>query len=76
MPYGILSCVVILFAFALLKVRFPSQTHSPEQPRLEQRSKPGSLLRIPYFVHAVIAQLCHVGAQVGTWSFLIRNKYT
>lgn len=38
----------------------------------------GNLLHVPHFVWAVIAQFFYVGAQVGTWSFLIQyvEEYT
>ncbi len=38
----------------------------------EQRGPAPSLFRVSHFVGAVIAQFFYVGAQVGTWSFLIQ----
>jgi FHS family L-fucose permease-like MFS transporter len=71
-PYLLLSAVVFLFALVLLRVRFPAKTLSQEQFPFEERGTPTSLFRIPHFVSAVIAQFFYVGAQVGTWSFLIQ----
>jgi FHS family L-fucose permease-like MFS transporter len=72
-PYLVLSAVVFLFAMALLRVPFPvAKALSQEQFPQEQRGSVLSLLRIPHFVWAVAAQFFYVGAQVGTWSFLIQ----
>jgi FHS family L-fucose permease-like MFS transporter len=69
-PYLILSCAVFLMALALRKVNFP-----PEAPRLSTTAgKHGSakrLLHDSHFIQAVNAQFFYVGAQVGTWSYLI-----
>ncbi|WP_180540376.1 L-fucose:H+ symporter permease [Nevskia soli] len=77
-PYLVLSAVVFLFAMALLRVRFPPRA-SPDRPlAADEHGTLGSLLRIPHFVWAVAAQFFYVGAQVGTWSFLIQyvQEYT
>jgi len=71
-PYLVLSAVVFLFAIVLLRVRFPPSHPSQEQLPVQRRGAIGSLLRVPHFVWAVIAQFFYVGAQVGTWSFLIQ----
>ncbi len=68
-PYVVLSAVVFLFAIVLLRVRFPPAL-SEGVP--QSRGAIGSLLRVPHFLWAVIAQFFYVGAQVGTWSFLIQ----
>ena len=71
-PYLILGGVVLLFAVALLNVRLPRRAHSPQgMERLEFRSL-RELLRHSHFRQAVIAQFFYVGAQVGTWSYLIQ----
>lgn len=71
-PYLVLGTVVFLFALALFRVKFPSPTLSQEQFPHEPRGPVTSLFRIPHFVSAVVAQFFYVGAQVGTWSFLIQ----
>ena len=72
-PYLVVSAVVFLFAMALLRVPFPAaKTLSQEQFPDEERGSALSLFRIPHFVWAVVAQFFYVGAQVGTWSFLIQ----
>jgi FHS family L-fucose permease-like MFS transporter len=71
-PYLILSGVVLLFAVALLKVRLPVRTQGLQlTQRLDFRSL-SELLRHSHFRQAVIAQFFYVGAQVGTWSYLIQ----
>jgi FHS family L-fucose permease-like MFS transporter len=71
-PYLVLSAVVFLFALALLRVQFPAKTLSQEKFPFEERITPQGLFRIRHFVWAVVAQFFYVGAQVGTWSFLIQ----
>ncbi len=71
LPYVVLGLVVLLFALVLSRVRFPSSTLSQQDPH-EQRDPVTSLFWIPHFVSAVAAQFFYVGAQVGTWSFLIQ----
>lgn len=71
-PYLVLGVIVLLFAAALLKVRFPQKAHGPQVfERLEFRSL-RELLHHSHFRQAVIAQFFYVGAQVGTWSYLIQ----
>ena len=72
LPYLVLGAVVLLFALILFRVNFPSPTLSQQHFPHQQRSPIRSLLRIPHFVSAVVAQFFYVGAQVGTWSFLIQ----
>lgn len=71
-PYLVLACAVLLFAVMLMRVKFPAQTLSQEQFPFEERGSALSLFRISHFVWAVIAQFFYLGAQVGTWSFLIQ----
>ncbi|MDE1176396.1 MAG: L-fucose:H+ symporter permease [Edaphobacter sp.] len=71
-PYLVLSVIGFIVAMVLLRVKFPSQTLSQEQFPHEQRGTAVSLLRIPHFLWAVVAQFFYIGAQVGTWSFLIQ----
>jgi FHS family L-fucose permease-like MFS transporter len=71
-PYVILSAVVFLFALALLKIRLPTAMLGPEEIHDKGLGKVARLFRVPHFVQAVAAQFFYVGAQVGTWSFLIQ----
>lgn len=76
-PYIVLGTLVFLFAMALLRVPFPPRT--TEQRHAETITSPKrKLIGIPHFVWSVIAEFFYVGAQVGTWSFLIQyvQEYT
>ena len=77
-PYLVLAVLVLVVAFVLSKVSFPAQTLSQEQYPDETRGSVGSLVKSPHFVWAVVSQFCYVGAQVGTWSYLIQyvQEYT
>ena len=72
LPYLVLSAVVFLFALALLRVPFPPRTHHEEDLLPKERGSLGRLWHIRHFRWAVVAQFFYVGAQVGTWSFLIQ----
>jgi len=77
-PYLVLGTVVFLFAMSLLRVRFPPAKFNRVESPAFRRGAIGELLRMPHFVWAVIAQFFYVGAQVGSWSFLIQyvEEYT
>ncbi len=66
-PYLVLGGLVLAFALLLARVRFP-----PEQARDGERGSVRALARVPHFRAAVTAQFFYMGAQVGTWSFLIQ----
>jgi len=71
-PYVILSVVVLLFVVALLKIPIPAQTLGPHNKERLTLKILGDLLRHSHFRQAIIAQFFYVGAQVGTWSYLIQ----
>jgi FHS family L-fucose permease-like MFS transporter len=70
-PYLVLAGVIFLFALAFLKVRLPAHAHSPRGMGNFGSATSRSPLRYPHFRQAVIAQFFYVGAQVGTWSYLV-----
>ncbi len=72
LPYIVLGAVVLLFALVLLRVNFPSTTLSQQDLSRERRASVKNLFGTSHFVSAVAAQFFYVGAQVGTWSFLIQ----
>jgi len=71
-PYVILAALVFLFAFALMFVKLPAQTMSRVLYPEEASGSVVSLFKVPHFVGAVISQFFYIGAQVGTWSYLIQ----
>ena len=75
-PYMFIGLIILLWAFLIWKVKFPAETETGTQDKMD--AKKGSshghisqLLKYPHFVKGVIAQFFYVGAQVGTWSYLI-----
>jgi MFS transporter, FHS family, L-fucose permease len=69
-PYLVLAAVTLTMMVVIASTRFP------RLPAAEEDHQPGSrraaaLLRRPHFLMAVVAQFAYVGAQVGTWSYLI-----
>ena len=69
-PYLVLGAVAVLWAFLILRTKFPSI-----QSEHEAGGDHGhflELFRYPHFLFAVVAQFMYVGAQVGTWSYFIQ----
>lgn len=77
-PYVVLGLLVFGFGLALLKVRFPPHMGEPTPSEPSRKGAFRSLLSTRHFVGCVIAQFFYVGAQVGTWSYLIQyvQEYT
>jgi FHS family L-fucose permease-like MFS transporter len=75
--YLMLGSVVLLFAFALSRMNFPSM-HSEHEGEAGDHGSFAALLHYPHLIFAVIANFCNVGAQVATWSSLIpyMKQYT
>ena len=73
LPYLVIGCVVLLWALLFFLTKFPETQESAVDE--EATHDGGSLFRLfhyRHFVLGVIAQFFYVGAQVGTWSYLIR----
>ena len=71
-PYLLIGLVIFLWAFLLIRTKFPESSNEKES---EVKVKGGGfrqLLKYPHFVQGVIAQFFYVGAQVGTWSYFIQ----
>jgi len=74
-PYMIIGCVILVWAFLIWKVKFPAETDNPVKPNGKTNDGHGhikTLLKYPHFLKGILAQFFYVGAQVGTWSFLIQ----
>ncbi len=69
-PYLVLGTVVLLWALLIARTPFPHTGLDYSQATLE-KDHSAPLWKRPHFVCAVIAQFLYVGAQVGTWSYLI-----
>jgi MFS transporter, FHS family, L-fucose permease len=75
--YLALGSVVLLFAFALSRMKFPAM-HSEHEGEAGDHGSFGALLNYPHLGFAVAANFCNVGAQISTWSSLIpyMKQYT
>ena len=71
-PYLILGSVVFVWAFLILKTKFPKIADEAETADRRPHGNSATLLRHPHFVQGVLAQFFYVGAQVGTWSYFIQ----
>jgi FHS family L-fucose permease-like MFS transporter len=70
MPYLVLGAVVLLWALLIALKKFP-----PIRSEHEDGGDHGhfhDLLKHRHFLLAIFAQFMYVGAQVGTWSYLIQ----
>jgi FHS family L-fucose permease-like MFS transporter len=76
-PYLALGAVVLFWAILIARTPFPHTGLDYSRNTIEKdTSKP--LWARKHFVFAVLAQFLYVGAQVGTWSYLIQyvQSYT
>jgi FHS family L-fucose permease-like MFS transporter len=71
-PYMVMGVVVLIWAFLILKIKFPAIASEPSNGVTNTDGGYRRLLRYPSFLFAVVAQFCCVGAQVGTWSYFIQ----
>src|ERR1035437_6915467 len=69
-PYLVLGAVVLVWAVLILLKKFPP-VHSEHEDGGDQ-GQIRDLLKHRHFMLAVLAQFSYVGAQVGTWSYLIQ----
>ena len=71
-PYIVLGAIVIVWAFLIMRTKFPKIAEEAEPEETRQHGKVADLLHYPHFIQGVIAQFFYVGAQVGTWSYYIQ----
>jgi len=69
-PYLVLAAVTFTMMILIASTRFPASL-AAEEDRAPGSHRTIDLLLRPHFVMAVVAQFAYVGAQVGTWSYLI-----
>jgi len=70
MPYLFLGAVVLLWALLIALKKFPSIRSEHEDGGEHGHFR--DLLQHRHFLLAILAQFMYVGAQVGTWSYLIQ----
>lgn len=66
--YIILGIIVLIVAFLIWRTKFPKIETSGD---IEHKGSFRVLLQYPHWYNAVIAQFFYLGAQLGTWSYLI-----
>ena len=74
-PYMIIGVIILFWAFLIWKVKFPAETDNVVKSKDKSADGHGhisTLLKYPHFLKGILAQFFYVGAQVGTWSFLIQ----
>jgi len=71
-PYIVLAIVVWVMAILILRTKFPHIKEEAQETDIRDKGKLSDLLHYPHFLQGVSAQFFYVGAQVGTWSFLIQ----
>jgi len=74
-PYMVIGCIILVWAFLIWRVKFPAETDNPVKSKDKSDDGHGhisKLLKYPHFLKGILAQFFYVGAQVGTWSFLIQ----
>jgi MFS transporter, FHS family, L-fucose permease len=71
-PYIVLAVVVWVMAILILRTKFPHIKEEAQKKDVRDKGKLSDLLHYPHFLQGVSAQFFYVGAQVGTWSFLIQ----
>ncbi len=70
-PYLVIGSIILFWAFLIWKVKFPVEKKSISSEG-SHKGKLTELLHYPHFIKGVAAQFFYVGAQVGTWSFMIQ----
>lgn len=68
--YLTLAVVILTIAFIIWKARFP-EIAAPSKDENEKNGSIRELLKFPHWWGAIISQFFYLGAQLGTWSYLI-----
>ena len=71
-PYLVLGGVVLLWAFLIIRTKFPPVGEVSQSNPGAGRGRFRDLFHSPHFLQSVVAQFAYVGAQVGTWSYFIQ----
>lgn len=71
-PYLVLGAVVLFWGLLIWRTPFPPVALERTSANPESSGSYRALLKYPHFMFSVFTQFCYVGAQVGTWSYLIQ----
>ena len=69
--YFVIGLMVLSVALLIWKAKFPAITTSETSSTGEQKGSYRKLLKYPHWYGAIISQFFYLGAQLGTWSYLI-----
>ena len=69
-PYLVIGSIILLWAFLIWKTKFPVEKKTSDSNG-NDKGKLSALIHYPHFIKGVVAQFFYIGAQVGTWSFMI-----
>ena len=70
-PYLVIGSILLIWTFLIWKTRFPVEKKTIDKDG-NDKGKLSALIHYPHFLRGVAAQFFYVGAQVGTWSFMIQ----
>lgn len=70
-PYLFIGSIILVCAFLIWRAKFP-ESEKPKDGSKKSTGKFSELIKYPHFLKGVLAEFFYVGAQVGTWSFLIQ----
>jgi FHS family L-fucose permease-like MFS transporter len=70
-PYLVIGSILLVWAFLIWSTRFPQEKKILSSDGNSKGSLK-ALMHYPHFLKAIAAQFFYVGAQVGTWSFMIQ----
>jgi FHS family L-fucose permease-like MFS transporter len=66
--YIALAVIVLIIAFLISRAKFPK---IEAEKKVEEKGSFKTLLKFPHWWGAIISQFFYLGAQLGTWSFIV-----
>ena len=69
-PYLIIGVVVLIIVFLIWRAKFPALEEETDNPKGEKGSFM-ELIKYPHWYGAFFSQFFYLGAQLGTWGYLI-----
>lgn len=69
-PYLVIGSIILLWAFLIWRTKFPVEKLGTGTNG-NDKGKLSALIHYPHFIKGIAAQFFYIGAQVGTWSFMI-----
>jgi len=69
--YLFIGAIVLVCFFLIWKAKFPEFQSKSGEDEVNEHGKTSMLVKYPHFLKGVVAQFFYVGAQVGTWSYMI-----